>query len=101
MQLGTGNLYIHSALKVTGYTGTIAAVKADVNDKVSDTTKLFTLEDTSYSANYNSLLRERADLEETLLELLTIQRDGAVLASSDGSVYSVDHSDALIASVLL
>jgi len=91
--LGTGNLYIHSALKVTGYAGTIAAVKADVNDKVSDTTKLFTLEDTSYSANYNSLLRERADLEETLLELLTIQRDGAVLASADGSVHSVDHSD--------
>ena len=91
--LGTGNLYIHSALKVTGYAGTIAAVKADVNDKVSDTTKLFTLEDTSYSANYNSLLRERADLEETLLELLTIQRDGAVLAAADGSVYSVDHSD--------
>ena len=91
--LGTGNLYIHSALKVTGYAGTIAAVKTDVNDKVSDTTKLFTLEDTSYSANYNSLLRERADLEETLLELLTIQRDGAVLASSNGSVYSVDYSD--------
>ena len=91
--LGTGNLYIHSALKVTGYAGTIATVKADVNDKVSDTTKLFTLEDTSYSANYNSLLRQRADLEETLLELLTIQRDGAILAGADGSVYSVDHSD--------
>ena len=98
--LGTGNLYIHSALKVTGYAGTIAAVKADVNDKVSDTTRLFTLEDTSYSANYNSLLRERADLEETLLELLTIQRDGAVLASSDGSVYSVDYSDDAAATVV-
>lgn len=92
-QVGTGNLYIHSALKVTGYAGTIAAVKADVNAKVSDTTRLFTLEDTSYSANYNSLLRERADLEETLLALLTIQRDGAVLAQMDGSVYSVDYSD--------
>ncbi len=91
--LGAGNLYIHSALKVTGYAGTIAAVKADVNDKVSDTTKLFTLEDTSYSANYNSLLRERAELEKTLLELMTIQRDGAVLAAADGSVYSVDYSD--------
>lgn len=91
--LGTGNLYIHSALKVTGYAGTIAAVKADVNDKVSDTTNLFTLEDTSYSANYNSLLRERAELEKTLLELMTIQRDGAVLAAADGSIYSVDYSD--------
>ena len=92
-ELGTGNLYIHSALRVTGYAGTIAAVKAKANDKVSDTTKLFTLEDTGYSANYNSLLRQRAELEETLLELLTIQRDGAVLAAAAGSVYSVDHSD--------
>jgi len=91
--VGTGNLYIHSALKVTGYAGTISEVNTSLNTKVSDTTKLFTLEDTSYSANYNSLLRERADLEETLLELLTIQRDGAVLAAADGSVYSVDYSD--------
>ena len=98
--LGTGNLYIHSALKVTGYAGTIAAVKAELNDKVSDTTRLFTLEDTSYSANYNSLLRERAELEETLLELLTIQRDGAVLAAGDGSVYSVDYSDEATTSVV-
>ena len=65
----------------------------DENDTVKDTTKLFTLEDTGYSANYQSLLRSRAELEETLLELLTIQRDGAVLAKLDGSVYSVDHTD--------
>ena len=92
-QLGTGNLYIHSVLRVTGYAGTIASVKASVNAKVSDTTRIFTLEDTGYSANYQALLRERAELEETLLELLTIHRDGAVLAQMDGSVYSVDHSD--------
>lgn len=98
--LGTGNLYIHSALKVTGYAGTIASVKTSVNEKVSDTTRLFTLEDTDYSANYNSLLRERADLEATLLELLTIQRDGAVLATADGSVYSVDYSDDAAAAVV-
>lgn len=92
-QLGTGNLYIHSALRVTGYAGTISKVSTSLNAKVSDTTKLFTLEDTSYSANYNALLRERAELEETLLELLTIRHDGAVLAQMDGSVYSVDYSD--------
>ena len=92
-QLGTGNLYIHSALKVTGYAGTISKVNISLNKKVSDTTKLFTLKDTDYSANYNSLLRERAELEETLLQLLTIQRDGAVLAAADGSVYSVDHTE--------
>ena len=99
-QVGTGNLYIHSALKVTGYAGTISRVNTSLNAKVSDTTKLFTLEDTSYSANYNSLLRERAELEETLLQLLTIQRDGAVLAAADGSVYSVDYSDDAEAAVV-
>ena len=91
-QLGTGNLYIHSALKVTGYAGTISGVNTSLNTNVSASTKLFTLEDTGYSANYNSLLRQRANLEETLLELLTIQRDGAVLAKMDGSVYSVDYT---------
>ena len=99
-QLGAGNLYIHSSLKVTGYAGTVSKVNTSLNAKVSDTTKLFTLEDTGYSANYNSLLRERAELEETLLELLTIQRDGAVLASGDGSVYSMDHSDEAATSVV-
>ena len=98
--VGTGKLYIHSALRVTGFAGTISAVSVSENQKVSDSTKLFTLKDTDYSANYNSLLRQRAQLEETLLELLTIQRDGAVLASRDGSVYSVDYSDEAATSVV-
>jgi len=97
--VGEGALYIHSPLKVTGYAGTISRVNTSVEAKVSDTTRLFTLEDTAYSANYNSLLRERADLEEALLELLTIQRDGAVLARMDGSVYSVDHTEGTVTAV--
>ena len=99
-QLGTGNLYIHSALRVTGFSGIISQVNVAVNSKVTAISRLFTLKDTGYSANYNSLLRERAELEETLLELLTIQRDGAVLAQMDGSVYSVDHTDDAATSVV-
>ena len=91
--LGTGKLYIHSALRITGYAGTISQVSATENSKVSKNTRLFTLKDTDYSANYNSLLRQRAQLEETLLELLTIQRDGALLAQMDGSVYSEDYNE--------
>ena len=91
--LGEGNLYIHSALRVTAYAGTVEAVKTSLNKTVSSTTKLFTLEDTAYSANYNSLLRSRSEKEEVLLQLLTIQRDGAVLASTPGSVYSVDYEE--------
>ena len=92
-QLGDGSLYTHSALRVTGFSGIISTVNVSENTKVYSSSTLFTLKDTGYSANYNSLLRQRADLEETLLELLTIQRDGAVLAQMDGSVYSVDYSE--------
>lgn len=92
-ELGSGNLYIHSALRVTGFSGRISHVNAMENAKVYSNSVLFNLKDTGYSANYNSLLRERAELEETLLELLTIQRDGALLAKMDGSVYSVDHTE--------
>ena len=90
-QLGEGTLYIHSALRITAYAGTVDAVKTSLNKKVTAETKLFALEDTAYSANYNSLLRTRSEQEAVLLELLTIQRDGAVLAKAPGSVYSVDY----------
>ena len=99
-EVGGGNLYIHSALRITGFSGTISSVNVTENRQVYCTTCLFTLKDTAYSANYNSLLRQRSELEETLLELLTIQRDGAVLAKMDGSVYSVDHSDDAATSVV-
>ena len=100
-QLGSGNLYIHSPLRVTGFSGTISYAYASENAKVYSTGVLFTLKDTGYSANYASLLRQRAELEQTLLELLTIQRDGAVLAKMDGSVYSVDYSSGSTAVVTL
>ena len=91
--LGSGKLEIHNALRVTGYAGTVASVDAKLNAKVSDSTKLFTLKNTSHSANYDALLRSRTSLEETLLDLLTIQRDGAVCAPMDGSVTSIDYTD--------
>ena len=92
-ELGAGKLYVHSPLAVTGYAGTISAVKVSENAKVSAATSLFQLKDTATSANYDTLLRNRSELEEELMELLTIYRDGAVLAPFDGKVSTVDHSD--------
>ena len=91
--LGTGKLEVHSPLKVTGFAGTVSAVHEKVGTKVSDSDKLFTLKDTQHSANYDALLRSRSALEETLLELLTIQHDGAVCAPIAGTVSSVDYQD--------
>lgn len=91
--VGPGTLEIHSPLRVTAYAGTIASVKIAAEDTVSENARLFTLKDTDYNASYHTLLRQRAELEQTMMALLTIQRDGAVVATYPGGVYSVDHSE--------
>lgn len=91
--IGSGKLYIHQPLRITGYAGTVQSVYAVENRQVYSNTSLFSLTDTSYSTNYESLLRQRSDLEETLQELLTIYQDGAVLAPYDGLVSSVEYDE--------
>ena len=88
-EAGKGKLYIHSPLAVTGYAGTVNNVRVKENANVYSNTVVFTLKDTSFTANYDTLLRDRADLEETLLDLLNIYRYGAVTAPFDGSVSSI------------
>ena len=94
-ELGTGELYVHSPLMVTGYAGTIRTVHTKLNAKVSKNNYLFTLKDTAFSANYDNLLRQRSDAEETLLELLTIQRYGGITAPVSGTVFSVTDLETL------
>ena len=91
--LGKTKLYIHNPLAVTGYAGTISSVSVSENAYVDGWTTVFQLKDTSFSANYDTLLRERSDLEETLMDLLTIYRDGAVLAPMDALVSSVEFDE--------
>ena len=87
--LGTGTLYIHSPLKVTGYAGTVSWVSASLNQTVYASTTLFTLTNTATSASYDALLRSRSEKEQTLLELLELQKDGGLTAPISGSVFSV------------
>lgn len=89
----TGSLYIHNPLAVTGYAGTVSNVNTKENAKVYANTTLFRLTNTSFSANYDTLLRQRADLEEILMDLLVIYRDGAVLAPMDGVVSQVIYDE--------
>lgn len=88
-ELGTGSLYIYQPLAITGYAGTIKSIPIWENQYVDEDTPLFRLKDTSFSANYDALLRQRQELEEELMELLTIYRDGAVLSPMDAVVSSV------------
>ncbi len=91
--LGKGKLYIHSPLAVTGYAGIVSGIPTRENAKVSSGSAIVTLTDTKTSANYDALLRQREDLEETLMDLLTIYRDGAVLSKMDGLVSSVEYDE--------
>lgn len=94
-ELGSSELYIHSPLMVTGYAGTIRTVHTKLNAKVSKNTYLFTLKDTAFSAAYDTLLRERSEAEETLLELLNIQKYGGITAPVSGSIFAVADLDEL------
>lgn len=87
--LGKAKLYIHNPLGITGIAGTVRNVVAKENAAVTSTSPLFNLKDTRFSANYDTLLRNRSDLEEILMDLLTIYRDGALLAPMDGVVSAV------------
>lgn len=92
-ELGSGELYVHNPLKITGYAGTVKTVHAYLNQQVYSANTLFTLTDTSTSANYDALLRSRSEKEETLLELLRIQRYSGLVSPISGSVYSVADLD--------
>ena len=89
----TANLYIHQSMKITGYAGTVANVNVKENDKVSAYSILFTLKDTEYTANYDSALEERAELEETLQTLIGMYQDGAVYAPVDGIIDSIPEEE--------
>ena len=91
--LGSGKLYINNPLSVTGYAGTVSRVLASENQKVYASTSLFTLTNRETSANYDSLLRQRQEAEQTLLELLQIQRSGGITAPISGSIYAVSSLD--------
>lgn len=93
--LGSGKLYIHEPLAITGYAGVVQTVQTAENRRVYKNTALFYLKDTATTHTYDALLRSRAELEETLLELLKLQRSGAVLAPFTGSVYTADWDETL------
>lgn len=88
-----GQLEINEPLKVTGYAGTVSYVSARLDAKVSGTTTLFNLKDTAYAANYNNLLSQRADYEETYQKLVKIYKDGGVVAPVAGVVQTINDPD--------
>lgn len=91
--LGVGNAYIHSPLRIAGFVGILDKVHVKVNDAINSNSRLFTLKDTQSRANYDTLLRQRMELEEGFLELLRIQHHGALVSTVSGRVYSINEDE--------
>ncbi len=103
-EIGTGTLYIHSQMAITGYAGTVSSVSVSENTSVSSGTTLLTLTDTETSANYDAILKEREELEEELETLIRVYKEGGICATASGTISSLsgstDSSSSSAASVL-
>lgn len=88
--LGTGKLYIHSMLRVTGAYGTVSYISVRENQKVTNGTTLLTLKDTGHTEEYNRLLNRRQELEEHMDKLQRLSKDGILRADTDGVVSGLD-----------
>ena len=88
--IGSGVLYIHQPIGITGTVGTVSAVSVEENEKVSASSTLIELEDVPVSTEYQELLSKRSDLAETLQVLTQLSQDHTIRAEYDGTVESVE-----------
>ena len=88
--LGTGNLYIHSRLRVAGTYGTVSKISVKENQQVSAGSTLLTLKDTGHTAEYARLLNRRTELEDQMESLVRLSKDGILHADCGGIVSGVD-----------
>ena len=88
--LGTGNLYIHSRLRVADAYGTVSQISVKENRQVSAGSALLTLKDTGHTAEYARLLNRRTELEDQMESLVRLSKDGILHADCGGIVSGVD-----------
>lgn len=88
--LGEGTLEIHAPIAIYASGGTISEILCEVNDKLSATTKLFTLENAPLSSAYRQKYSERLDVAARLEAIVNHLIDPCVVALHDGVVSSVN-----------
>lgn len=98
--LGTGELYIHNAWKVTAYFGRVAKVHVQENDKVTAGKLLFRLENTDHSTQVQILNAERQEYEALMEKLFGLYGTGYLCAPCDGIVYGVDRESTWLLSAV-
>ena len=87
--LGSGLLYIHQPLNITGYAGTVSRLAVTENTAVVKNRALVYLADTIFSANYDALLQQRDQLTQDLNELIALYKTGVIRAPIAGKVETI------------
>ena len=84
--LGSGSLYVHKSLNITGYLGTVVRIYRGEGRTVEAGASVIGLSNTADLADYRSLLQRRADYEAELKTLFEIYEDGYIHAPCAGVV---------------
>ncbi|MCD8119974.1 MAG: HlyD family efflux transporter periplasmic adaptor subunit [Lachnospiraceae bacterium] len=94
--LGSDTLTIHSELKVTNYYGTVESLSISVDDEVAAGDELLVLTDVGTTAEYQSLLEQREDLEEQMTVLTALMQDNHIYAESTGIVSGISDDATIV-----
>ena len=89
VELGKGQLYIHSQLKVTGFTGTVQYIHVTDESYIYNGQTLFTLSDTEYDGEYKRLIALRDEYSQQMEQLMAMYKQGYVYADRDGIISGV------------
>ena len=89
-EIGEGTLYVHSALNITGFSGTIESISVSEEDEVDSGDTLITLTDTDYTAEYDALVETRTELSDMMAELFVLYETGCLYATASGTISGVD-----------
>lgn len=92
--IGSGELYVHSPLKISGYNGTIEAVHVKINQDMQAGGTVFTYSGNSSSAEYDVYAAKHTELAGYMEELFKMYTDGTVNASATGVVSGIDEDAA-------
>ncbi len=88
--LGRGELYIHSPWTAAAYHGTVEAIEVSEGDTVSAGRRLFRLETSGHTAQFQILTSQRQEYEALMQELFQMYQSGVITAPCDGLVSGVD-----------
>ena len=92
--VGQGELEIHSPWNATAFAGTVSIVYAQPEQTLGSGAALFTLKDTDYTAQRETLAQTHREYEELLQKLFKMYETGVISAPCDGMVSGIDRNSA-------